>query len=95
VTSHNNSFAKMHTLPLPADPLRYYAALRIHFHGSENNKNTRWEPRVGSNFGEALFGGTYLVQGLNPRLSVRNLTAKIEAIVRSKDLKLVVLWLVI
>jgi hypothetical protein len=41
---------------------------------------------VGSSFGEALFGGTYLVQGLNPRLSVRNLTAKIEAIVRSKIL---------
>jgi len=53
----------MQTLPLPADPVRYYAVLRIHFHGSEKNKNTRWEPRVGSNFGEALFGGTYLVQG--------------------------------
>jgi hypothetical protein len=71
---------------LPADPVRYYPVLRIPFHGSENKQNTRWEPMVGSNFGEALFGGTYLVQGLNPRLSVRNLTAKIEAIVRSKIL---------
>jgi hypothetical protein len=71
----------MHTLQLPPDPVRYYVVLRIHFHGSEKNTNTRWELRVGSNFGEALFGGTYLVQGLNPRLSVRNLTAKIEAIV--------------
>jgi hypothetical protein len=76
----------MHTLPLPADPIGYYAVLRIHFHGSEKNKNTRCEPRVGLNFGDALFGGTYLVQGLNPRLSVRNLTANNEAIVRSKTL---------